>query len=63
MATTTKGSQMNIYPEITSLESVLNELKNIMILVEDRAITEDEAKDEVQSLRANIEDIVSDLDI
>jgi hypothetical protein len=54
---------MNIYPEITSLESVLNELKNIMILVEDRAITEDEAKDEVQSLRANIEDIVSDLDI
>lgn len=63
MATTTKGSQMNIYPEITALESVLSELKNIMVLVEDRAITEDEAAEEVQSLRSTIEDIVSDLDV
>lgn len=54
---------MNIYPEITALESVLSELKNIMVLVEDRAITEDEAAEEVQSLRSTIEDIVSDLDV
>jgi hypothetical protein len=63
MATTTKGSHMNIYPDITRLESIVRELTNIQMLFDDRAITLDEAAEDIQRLRGNLEDIVADIDI
>lgn len=54
---------MNIYPDITRLESVVSDLKAIMAAFDDREINADEASDQIQDLRGTLEDIVSDLDV
>jgi hypothetical protein len=63
MASTTKGSQMNIYPEITRLESIVRELHDIMAAVEDDVLDNDEASAAIQEVRDQLEDVLADLDV
>lgn len=54
---------MNIYPDITRLESVVSDLKAIMAAFDDREIDSDTASTRIQDVRDTLEDIVSDLDV
>lgn len=54
---------MNIYPEITRLESIVRELTDIMAAFDDKVLTSDEASAEIQEVRDRLEDVISDLDV
>jgi len=54
---------MNIYPEITRLESIVRELHDIMVAVQDDVLDNDEASAAIQEVRDQLEDVLADLDV
>lgn len=61
MATTTKGSAMNIYADITRLVSVGEDLMKVQDELNAGTITEDQAARHVNDLVDTLDDIAGDL--